>query len=78
MAENSSSNNSYLFLEDGVIIPNLPLLVLFVYNGVGVLIPLLIVGSLFYCCKKLINYRSARYLCVVFIYAFYARHNEIA
>ena len=59
MAENSSSNNSYLFLEDGITIPNLPLLVLLVYNGVGVLLPLLIVGSLF-CCRKLINYHVKR------------------
>ena len=60
MAENSSSNNSYLFLEDGITIPNLPLLVLLVYNGVGVLLPLVIVGSLFYCCRKLINYHVKR------------------
>ena len=60
MAESSPTNISNLFLEDGIPIPYLPIVVSSVYSGVSFGLPFFVVGFLFWCCKTFINYHVKR------------------
>ena len=60
MAENSSVNISDLFLEEGIPIPYFLLVLTFVYGGVSIILPLLVVGILFSCFQIYIYYHVDR------------------
>ena len=60
MVEYYPAHISNLFLGDGIPIPYLSLALPFVYFGGIVVLPLLVVGFLFCCCKNFINHHVKR------------------